>query len=554
MKKRAQLPDAHTFTTLFRGFSRHPKFPLSISRALSIYHSMFADNSPVRPSIIHTNAVLKVCALAGDMDALLGVAAKLPQRGSGAPDNLSFTTILNAIRSEAWEFTKGEKMEPAKREKQARAVMQGRRLWEEIRDRWIEGNLYLDEELVCAMGRLMLLAGDEKNCDDILSLLEQTMGIPRQVPKLGASGRKSAVHSLQAIDVHEDADSPPLNEMVPALPNDSSQSEDTLGLKSDPFTILAKRPPRAHAAVQPGRNTLSLVLDACIRTRLLRAAQNYWGLLTDPSGPYKILPDTENYHMYLRLLRVQRASKLAVELIDDLRQGALGLRITLQTKTFRLGLSCCLRDKNNRNSTLYAAKLVRTMNDTLEHPDPRALSIYLRLGLSQQQRDWRTLMGMLRGTELGIRNLRSLLAYDPGQGKKYEEDIKELVKLSIGVIDVVLDIGNEEVTEEEKRSCKEQRYALAAWLTRLANKDRASKAEGERGQTYLNNRERSQAKDGADQIEGAHEDVNASRITPGLSPEQVADGKKRASRSQKNRRRIAEKDTATTWRRFVEDG
>lgn len=63
---------------------------------------MFADNCPVKPNIIHTNAVLKVCALARDMDALWGVAAKLPTKGFGAPDNLTYTTILNAIRTVAW--------------------------------------------------------------------------------------------------------------------------------------------------------------------------------------------------------------------------------------------------------------------------------------------------------------------------------------------------------------------------------------------------------------------------------------------------------------------
>jgi len=552
MKKRAQLPDAHTFTTLFRGFSWHPQFPLSVSRALSIYHAMYADNSPVKPSIIHTNAVLKVCAMAGDMDALLGVAARLPPRGSGAPNNLTFTTILNAIRSAAWTSIKGEKVDSARLERQRRAVMQGRKLWEEIRDRWAKGDLYIDEELVCAMGRLMLLGNDEQDCDDILSLIEQTMAVPRQVPRQGQPGRRGAVRNLQAIDVAKDSDLPSLDEMVPVASEDSISSEDPSDPESDPFALLPSGPPKSQAAVRPGRNTLSLVIDACIRVRIMRAAQNYWGLFTDPSGPYKIVPDTENYHMCLRLMRVQRASKMAVELIDDMRQGTLGSKTELQTKTFRIALSCCVRDKRNRNSVLYAAKLVRLMDETLEHPDARALSMYLDLGLSQQPRDWRTLLDILRRTQFSIRNLRSLLAYDVAKGKEQEEDIMDLVKMSIGLIDVILDIGNEEMSGDERKNCKEQSHAMHAWLTRTANQDKGIKAHAESRRGRLANRERRPARVRDDEVERTHEDSDAIDARSRASLRQT-DGERETSRWQKNRRRTADKDVATAWQRFTTD-
>ena len=535
MKKRAQLPDAHTFTTLFRGFSWHYKFPLSVSRTLSIYHSMFAENSPVRPSVIHTNAALKVCALAGDMDALLGIAAKLPPRGNGAPNKLTFTTILNAIRSEAWKSTKGEKAEPTEREERMRAVMQGRRLWEEIRDRWVEGDLRLDEELVCAMGRLMLLADDEQNNDDILSLIEQTMGVPRQIPRRGEPGRRGVFRNPQAIDIPAGADLPSLDEMAPVLGENVSDPEVSSNLENDAFAVLPNVSSETHPTVRPGQNTLSLVLEACIRIHLVRAAQNYWGLLTDPSGPYKIVPDTENYHMYLRLLRVQRASKLALELIDDMHQGARGSRNTLQTKTFRIGLSCCLRDKNNKNSLGHAATLVRLMNDTLEYPDARALCMYLKLGLVQEPRDWRTLMSILRGTELSIRNLRSLRAYDPEIGNQLAEDIKELVKLSIGMIDVVLDIGSEEITDTERQSCKEQKYALQAWVTKMVNRDKA----------ILKQRKGKEPSARENMNDASNEDLEAG--------ESKFEDRDKESRWQRKRRKKTEKNVAASWQRLAAD-
>ena len=543
MKKRAQSPDAHTFTTLFRGFSWHYKNPGLLAHALSIYHSMFADNSRVRPSIIHTNAVLKVCALAGNMDALLGVAAKLPNRGAGAPNHLTFTTILNAIRTEAGNSTKPEEDGPAKRERLLRAVMQGRRLWEEMRERWIGGDLRLDEELVCALGRLMLLADDVQDCDDVLSLVEQTMGVPRQIPRRGQPGRRGVRRNLAALDVSADADLPSLDEMVPTLQEDVSSREDPSDSESDPFALLPNVSSRLKAKVQPGRSTLSLVLDACIRIRVVRAAQNYWGLLTDPSGLYKIDPDTENYHMYLRLLRVQRASKLAVELINEMRQGAVGPQTTLQTKTFRIGLSCCLRDHNNKNSLQHAAKLVRLMNDTLEFPDARALGMYLRLGLAQEPRDWRTLMGILRGTEFGIRNLRSLLAFDPEQGKKHSKDIEDLVKTTIGMTDVILDLGNEELTDDERRVCQERKYTLQAYITKRANQDRAIKES----------RKIREAPARQNQDEAGDGDVDVGESDPRQSLRRVAESQKKQERWQRNRKKWKDNSVAASWERFIDD-
>lgn len=470
MKKRAQRPDAYTFTILFRGFSSYPQFSQSTSRALSIYRSMSAENSPVRPSIIHTNAVLKVCALAHDIDALLDVAAELPTRGSRAPNNLTFTTILNAIRSKA-SGARGEG-DTGRNEIIARAVQQARKLWVEIRQRWMSGDLRLDEEFVCAMGRLLLLGSETKDHDDVLSLLEQTMGIPRQVARVADPALGRAEEASGTNDDPELPPDSPANVDLETLLSPSKEENDLLEPTSNPFAPLSNDTRPTQSAVRPGCNTLSLVLDACIRLKYVRAAQNYWGLLTSPEGYHKIIPDSENYHMYLRLLRLQRSAKLAVELVDEMRSGNLtGKAGAVQTKTFRIALSCCVRDINNKNSIHLAGKLVRMMRDTLPHPDAKALSMYLRVALGQKPRDWRVIMGVIHGTELGVRNLRSLLAYDPaGPQKQTEEDILELVRGLVSAFDVVLDLGNEEMSGEEKKRCREQRHTLAAYVTRTHNR------------------------------------------------------------------------------------
>ena len=180
MKKRAQAPDAYTFTILLRGLANVVHYPSALERALSLYHSMYAPNSPVQPKIIHTNAVLKVCSRAGELDALWGVAARLPSHGRNAPDKATFTTILNAIGRIAQNSAHRDDLsEEEKTDRQQKSVLQGRRIWVEVVERWRQGDIALDEELICSMGRLLVFSQVPKDIDDVLSLVEQTMGIRR---------------------------------------------------------------------------------------------------------------------------------------------------------------------------------------------------------------------------------------------------------------------------------------------------------------------------------------------------------------------------------------
>ena len=491
MKKRAQTPDAHTYTALFRGFSWNSKYPKALEKALSIYHSMFSDNSPVKPSIIHTNAVLKVCAFVGDIDAMFGVAARLPSKGPGAPDKLTFTIILNAIRVQAVEDTKIQSFSASVRERQGRAVMQGRRMWEEIRDRWSTGDLIMDEELVCAMGQLLLIGHTDQDNDDVLSLLHQTMQIPRQIPPLGDPARTGAIKHAAALDEMEekgDIGEADLNVLLPSSKHDL-EDVDTEDIETtNPFAPLSRFLPNQYR-VRPGVNTLSLAVEACTAMRLSRPAQDYWGLLTSPEH-YNIIPDRQNYHVYLRLLRLQRASKLAVEIVEEMRDGELATSSAkkgeegsttggLQMKTFRIALSCCLRDKNNRHALDHAKRLVRIMTDTFEAPDPRCLITFVDVALSHEPRDWRVLMEVMRDMFVSIRNLQSLLTYQLGstedrtrkkeQAIQLEADIAALIRRCIGVLDIVVAMGKEAMNGKERKKCMEQRNTLAAWLTRRAN-------------------------------------------------------------------------------------
>lgn len=490
MKKRAQPPDAHTYTIVLRGLAWNPHYQLSVSRAITVYHSMYAANCPVKPSIIHTNAVLKVCALAEDMDALWGVAAKLPTRGKAAPNNLSFTTILNAIRTVAWHDSSryNKEVDETSDQKNARrrqAVLQGRRMWDEIVERWRSGDIVMDEEMVCSMGRLLLLGFDKRNYEDVLSLLEQTMAIPRPDTYFNEPARQKPQNVTETPGSQEPNDigapsepeatlqlSPSISQAAsPPSPLNEDDDAESDYIPGGEFAPLPSSTTKNLSYARPGRNTLSLAIDACLRLHTTRAAQDYWGLLTSPSGPYDIAPDSENYHMYLRLLRLQRASRLAVELVKEMKEGVGGgRRDMVQAKTFRIAMSCCVRDHMNRNSVVHAQELVRIMSNTLEKPDVKALGMFLSVTYSS--RDWRAILMSLRSIGNIFTNLRSLVAFGGKEEVSWRDKHEAIAfgRRMVGCYDHAMGLGKEDMTRVERAIAMEQRNNAAAWVNRQAER------------------------------------------------------------------------------------
>ncbi|KZF22745.1 hypothetical protein L228DRAFT_135187 [Xylona heveae TC161] len=508
MKKRGQTPDSHTYTLLLRGFADLAMHPYAVGRALSIYHSLYAPNSPIKPSIIHTNAVLKVCARANDMDSLWGVAAKLPEQGRGAPDNMTWTTILNAVRQSAIkDAIPGEPEETGSRRRE-KAILEGKKMWEDIVSNWRQGNLRVDEELVGAMGRLLLIGSRPKDWDSVLSLIEQTMDIPRLAPRLGTSARPSipvAVARSPATETSENEAAQQQNEEEESIgPNGTFAPPDAK-------TALS----RAGRAGTSGRNqavplsfakptspTLSLLLQACIKMRAKQLASHYWDLLTDPTG-YGIQPDAENIHNYLRIMRLSRSSRDAVALVDRYMIGRTA-KVQPTRKTFRIAMSACARDKINPRALDHASELLLQMLTTIEEPDIRTLISYVDLANeSAASKDGQVVLNTLSNLNPAIVNIRSFLAYGghvarqelqastkgPRSSssssfssstslstssplaqqvdKQTKEDALELVRKLISSYDRLLNNGM--VPREKYGDLHKERSKLAAFHTRYGN-------------------------------------------------------------------------------------
>src|SRR5436190_852992 len=229
MKKRGRKPNSQTYTILFRGLAHNSSSVKAVRTALSIYESLCLPSSDIKPSIIHSNAVLGVCARHNDMDALWEVAGKLPESGYGAPDNRTYTIILNALKitTEREIASLDPKRQPdAVLEKKGAIVREGKRIWADIVSQWRKGQLMVDQPLISAMGRLLMFGGREHDCHDVLALLNQTMGIPILGP------RRRAMRAIQ--DDHKD----PRMDLM-----DQQRDEEIMGLVREPGA-------RSHAEVE----------------------------------------------------------------------------------------------------------------------------------------------------------------------------------------------------------------------------------------------------------------------------------------------------------------
>jgi hypothetical protein len=337
MKKRAQLPNAQTFTVIFRGCagSQHPK--LAVSEAIRIYHSMMS-NDRLQPNTIHMNAVLEVCARAGDIESLFSIA-KTANEGVRSPNSQTYTIILNGIRPRRDPARRegGSSLTPEETEQNTKmAVNRAKAIWEEVVARWRKGKLQVDEHLVCAMGRVLLL-GSYQDSNSILSLVEQTMALPR-------------------LDLVEGNLTPP--ETVSKASGEEHPREQSKRLVRTSRTGLAV----------PSQKTLSLILTSLGRTRKSSLGPKYWDLLTKT---YHIQPDADNYVRMLVLLMIGKASGRTADLVEQMPVSFL------TEKTFRTALSTCLRDNVNRHAFSNATRVFDTMVSKLSQPDPESIRLYL---------------------------------------------------------------------------------------------------------------------------------------------------------------------------------
>lgn len=475
MKKRRQIPDAHTYTLVLRGLAWNHAYPRSLQRALAVYHSMFADNCPFKPSVIHTNAVLQVCALADDMEALWGIAARLPAAGKNAADTTTFTIILNAIRNNVMKDTRYYDVENDEHRKLLRrdAQSQCRRIWADVIERWRKGDLIIDEGLVCAIGNTLVVGGSPYENSDALDLVEQTMAIPRQLPRK-VKTKKPLVPILEASQPSDRGRKDHTAKgMAISLPSEE-KSDLALGGKAHDIDLCPHdeflpipNPDRKLTYAAPSRKTLSLIITACSNLKAMRPAQKYWDMLTSPEGQYRVPPDRENYIQYLRNLRVRHASKMSLSILREM-QSRLGE--VPERKAFRIALSACCRDTRNPNVLKNAEAIFRIMTSNCEKVDIRCLSDYLTVVFNANLENWRHMDEALKIAWPAVDMLREypdMVERDKTPSTKERYGVKSIAERLMKTWDHCLVKADSEVTREEWRSMTDRKNKLVSWNQQL---------------------------------------------------------------------------------------
>ncbi|OAA58811.1 pentatricopeptide repeat protein [Cordyceps fumosorosea ARSEF 2679] len=339
MKKRAQFPNAQTYTIMFRGLakSNHPKN--AVAEAVKLFNQLKNDRR-LQPNTIHLNAVLSVCARAHDIDQLFLVAGELEELGL-APTAATYGVILTGMRQYVWrEYNDLDK--DTKKANVDKMIARGQQIWAEVLDKWRRGKLRLDEPLVCTMGRLQLLATDRKEKLRVLDLIEQTMNIPNLVAAKGAAKPSPATSS----------------------PEPSSERR------------MSRDYRRLDAFVQPGQNTLALILTALLTGRQAGAAPAYWNLLVHDGG---LVPDDDNWLRMIGVLKSSRSSAQAAQVLDTLPASG----IAVAARSFGIAMEACVRDNVNPHVMTHATRILRTMRARLApaSPDMHTMRLYLRVAL-----------------------------------------------------------------------------------------------------------------------------------------------------------------------------
>ncbi|KAF2006956.1 DUF602-domain-containing protein [Amniculicola lignicola CBS 123094] len=375
------------------------------------------------------------------MDGLWGVAGKIPDKGPASANAITYATILGAIRMDLiMNAPKGE-TEEARATRRDQGVVAGRRMWEDIIKKWRNADLIIEEELVGAMGRLLLVGARPRDWDDVLSLVEQTMNIPRKVSSIGSPSRTEAgfphlrapvvPEQFRFDDDHLSPSKEPMrgDEFLPITTQD----------KEDRFSS------RRLMYASPGNNTLSMLQDACLKVVAAKAADAYWDLLTDPST-YNIIPDFENLNMRLRVLRQNRSSNDAVKFITE----EFLPREKPRPGTFRIAMST------------HAGQILEMMRKELEDTDAKTVSMYADLA-----KDFPNATGVhYQEALLGVGSMNE----KEGQpvinrlvGVEREDAITALNRIQ-ALYHKLLD--SDSISEKEKLPFKRMRARLSAFLQR----------------------------------------------------------------------------------------
>ncbi|KAI9671243.1 MAG: hypothetical protein M1829_004650 [Trizodia sp. TS-e1964] len=529
MKKRGQQPDAYTYTHLLKGLAANARLPLSLGRALALYESMFSPKSVIKPNLYHTNTILQICGAAGDLDSLLGIAAKMPVKGPGSANTFTWTIILHSMwKTAVLPRAEGVSGEEAAKQR-ANTVIEARRIWGDIVGRWRAGDLWVDERLACTMARLLLITGKVGDAYDTLALFEQTMGIPRLFTwnpqqlfeqKMGLTNESTALTTTATATATTTRDTQPEAAHVEATAPHHKRGEPDLtpGSEFKPLPeLLSPRRPRGKWESDnqlnyagPSKHTLAIIIEACNTLSAKKAAIDYWELLT---SEYGVNADINCYIHLFRILRAARASSDIVHYMEKVQKlcaadpsFAVAQEPALHqgrrhepksdppTKSlFRIAMSACARDTLNTHTFENAKRVYNAMLEMLPSPSVPVMQSFLLCAAKFASKNHGSVADIQSALDMVVPSLARLgidLDQDPPPREqlhqRYTEEmpsveILDLIQAIVGAYDRLLVLGADEkpVESAERQLLVDRRARAAAIITRWSVSKRRVYPEGE---------------------------------------------------------------------------
>ncbi|KAG5963849.1 hypothetical protein E4U58_003417 [Claviceps cyperi] len=373
MKKRGQFPNVQTFTLIFAGCAKFQSPKIAVSETVKHYHLLMADER-IKPNSIHLNAALNVCAKAGDLESMF-LIADTADDSTRAPNAFTYTTILDALRANVSKDLRLKILPKEQLERHVKKVVdRSRSLWMEVMMRWEKGRLRLDEKVVCAMGRNILLSWKLDDRREILDLVQKTMDIPnldkdpKAADRLLGTSTNSILVSPQDQDPSQGLSEGSIQGSPESLQDTTTDDSNDSNKISSEATALKSNSRYAL----PGRNTLALILTALSFSRITTCGIKYWNVMV---RHYGIVPDRDNWYRLLGMLRAGKASAQAASVVNLLPKeyvSSLPYKIAMQT---------CIRDNVNPNATKNALQVLKSMVTRLPVLDVQVIRLYLRVAL-----------------------------------------------------------------------------------------------------------------------------------------------------------------------------
>ncbi|KAF9902056.1 hypothetical protein BX616_002056 [Lobosporangium transversale] len=297
MKKRGYKPNDRTFTILLNALAINSFSPNSVSRAQMLYQQM-KDSEDTHPNVVHTNALLKVCARKPDYEALQQVYDEMPKVGPNSPDVVTFNIMINSFARMG-----GDK-----------GFEQAWRIWEDFLDAKTKrpDQVDLDGALIDAL----LLA-----CREARSSVFMKRGY-------------RIVGSLYDLNLSSGEPTPDAEKLSSPSPSNMTSLDKALY----PSKTLGVGPILKMRTIQP--RTVELLLSICSKLKDYGKAQRYMDLIRTTYPDFR--PDSQLLASLMHFQISNREYEKAIQSWDEIK--SLGLSHT--PATFKQGLDACLKARN----------------------------------------------------------------------------------------------------------------------------------------------------------------------------------------------------------------